>query len=165
MLDAVEPVEKGNIPEVIKLHGIHLFMIKKFKGDDVHAKFKSQLVSHGNEPDMLLYPVRLSPMVGMHMIMMGFIIASCNTSCVVGKLYIKSVFIQTERTATPMCSKCTGTMFRLIAGLYLGLKKCGALYYQCKKARKHFMAAYKRPSCGINSYAVSYRNWPMRSVR
>jgi hypothetical protein len=137
-LDAVEPVKKKDIPEGFKALGTHLFTVEKFTMDDMHDKFKSQLVSHGNEQDTLLYPDRSSPTVGIHMIMMGLIIASCNTDYLVGKLDVKGAFIQTEKTRTPVYIKCVGTLHKLIVETYPRLKACvdesGALYCKLKKA-------------------------------
>jgi hypothetical protein len=127
-LDAVEP-KKKDIPEGFKLLGMHLCM---------HDKFKSQLVPHGNEQDTLLYPDRSSPTVGIHTIMMGVIIASCNTDYLVGKLDVKGAFIQTEMTGTPVYIKCVDTLRKLIVKTYPTLKAYvddnGALYCKLKKA-------------------------------
>jgi hypothetical protein len=46
-LEALEPVEKNDIPMNVKAS--HLFMVEKFTAIVEHNKFMSQLVSHGNE--------------------------------------------------------------------------------------------------------------------
>ncbi len=137
-LDAVEPVKKKDFPEGFKALRMHLFTVEKFTADGVHDKFKSRLVSHGNKQDTLLYPDRSSPTVGIHTIMMGLIIASCNTDYIVGKLDVKGAFIQTEMTGTPVYIKCVGTLCKSIVETYPRLKAYvddnGALYCKLKKA-------------------------------
>jgi hypothetical protein len=53
-LEALEPVERLQIPANVKALGLHLFTVEKFTAPGEHEKFKSQLVSHGNEQDTLL---------------------------------------------------------------------------------------------------------------
>ena len=134
----MEPIKKKDIPEGFKALGTHLFTVEKFTADGTHDKFKSRLVSHGNEQDTLLYPDRSSPTVGIHTIMMGLIIASCNTDYVVGKLDMKGAFIQTEMTWTPVYIKCVGILHKLIVETYPRLKAYvddnGALYCNLKKS-------------------------------
>jgi hypothetical protein len=50
-LNALEPVEKTDIPPGIKPFGCHLFTVQKFDASGEHDKYKSRLVSHGNEQD------------------------------------------------------------------------------------------------------------------
>jgi hypothetical protein len=63
--------------------GTTLFTIEKFMAHGMYDKFKSRLVSHGNEQDMLMYLDRSSPTVGINTIMMGLAIALCNPKYVV----------------------------------------------------------------------------------
>jgi hypothetical protein len=53
-LKALEPVEKRNIPPGLKTLGCHLFTVQKFDASGGHDKYKSRLVSHGNEQDTSL---------------------------------------------------------------------------------------------------------------
>jgi hypothetical protein len=53
-LKALEPVEKRNIPPGLKPLGCHLFTVQKFDASGAHDKYKSRLVSHGNEQDTSL---------------------------------------------------------------------------------------------------------------
>lgn len=53
-LEVLEPVRREDIPREIKSLSSQLFTIKKFKSDGVHNKFKSRLMLHGNEQDVLL---------------------------------------------------------------------------------------------------------------
>jgi hypothetical protein len=48
-LEALEPVEKRDLPGNVKPLGSHLFTVEKFMADWQHDKFKSHLVSHDNE--------------------------------------------------------------------------------------------------------------------
>jgi hypothetical protein len=52
-LQALQPVEKAGIPANVKPLGSHLFTVEKFTATGQHDKYKSQLVSHGNEQDTL----------------------------------------------------------------------------------------------------------------
>ena len=78
-LKALEPIRKCEIVRGIKPLGTHLFTIEKFKADGSHDKFKSRLVSHGNEQDAQLYPDRYSPTIGIHTIMTGLALVASNS--------------------------------------------------------------------------------------
>jgi hypothetical protein len=54
-LKTLKPVKKRDIPEGIKALGVYLFLVEKFDANGEHDKFKSWLVSHGNEQDSSLY--------------------------------------------------------------------------------------------------------------
>jgi hypothetical protein len=84
-LKALEPVDKGEIPEGIKPLGCHLFTVEKFDASGQHEKYKSRLVSHGNEQDASLYPDRSSPTVSVHAILTCLALSACNTGYTLGK--------------------------------------------------------------------------------
>lgn len=48
--------------------------------DGPHNKFMSQLVSHGNEQDLLMYPDRFSPAVTLHAVMTCLAFFTCNVN-------------------------------------------------------------------------------------
>jgi len=50
------------------------------------TKFKSRLISHSNEQDVLMYPDRSSPTIEVHLIMTELAVAACHEDYVVGKL-------------------------------------------------------------------------------
>ncbi len=50
-LQALEPVEKADIPPGTKALGCHLFMVEKFTASGEHDMYKSQLVLHGNKQE------------------------------------------------------------------------------------------------------------------
>jgi predicted small secreted protein len=137
-LQALEPVDKEKIPEGIKPLGCHLFMVEKFDASGRHKKYKSRLVSHGNEQDTSLYPDRSSPTVSVHVILMCLALAACNTAYTLGKIDVKGAFIQTEMSGTPVYIKCTRQLRDLILDLfpeynkYIG--KDGVLYCKLFKA-------------------------------
>jgi hypothetical protein len=109
-LEALEPVEKKNLPSGVKALGLHLFTIEKFMADGQHDKFKSRLVSHGNKQDSTLYPDRSSPTAAVHTIMTVLMVAVCNGDYALGKLDVKGAFIQTEMKGTPVYIKCRGKL-------------------------------------------------------
>jgi hypothetical protein len=137
-LQALEPVERTDLPKGVKVLGSHLFMVEKFMADGQHDKFKSRLVSHGNEQDSTLYPDRSSPMMAMHTIMTVLMVAACNSNCHMEKLDVKDAFIQTEMKGTPVYIKCRGKLKGLILetypkyGKYVGADR--VLYCKLKKA-------------------------------
>jgi hypothetical protein len=88
--------------------GSHIFTAEKFTVSVEHDKLLSQLVLHGNEQDTLLYPVRSSPTIAFHTIMMALAIVARNVDCILGKLDIKGAFIQTEMSDMPVYIRCTG---------------------------------------------------------
>jgi hypothetical protein len=137
-LQALQPVERTDLPEGVKALGLHLFTVEKFMADGQHNKFKSRLVSHGNEQDSTLYPDRSSPTAAVHTIMTVLMVAACNSNYHIGKLDIKGAFIQTEMRGTPVYIKCRGRLKDLALETYPEYKKyVGAdriLYCKLKKA-------------------------------
>jgi len=137
-LKALQPVEKGEIPEGIKPLGCHLFTVEKFDASGQHEKYKSRLVSHGNEQDQSLYPDRSSPTVSVHAILTCLALAACNTGYTLGKIDVKGAFIQTEMSGTPVYIKCTRQLRDLIVDLYPEYEKYigrdGVLYCKLLKA-------------------------------
>jgi hypothetical protein len=137
-LQALEPVERTDLPRNVKALGSHLFTAEKFMADGQHDKFKSCLVSHGNEQDSTLYPDRSSPMAAVHTIMMVLMVAACNRDYLMGKLDVKGAFIQTEMKGTLGYIKCRGKLKDLILeaypeyGKYVGADRI--LYCKLKKA-------------------------------
>jgi len=137
-LRALEPVEKKKIPKGIKPLGCHLFTVEKFDASRQHEKYKSRLVSHGNEQDTNLYPNRSSPTVSVHAILTCLALAACNTAYTLAKIDVKGAFIQTEMSGTPVYIKCTSQLRDLILDLYPEYKKyigkVGVLYCKLLKA-------------------------------
>jgi hypothetical protein len=137
-LKALEPVDRGEIPEGIKPLGCHLFTVEKFDASGQHEKYKSWLVSHGNEQDASLYPDRSSPTVSVHAILTCLALAACNTEYTLGKIDVKGAFIQTEMSGTPVYIKCTRQLRDLIVDLYPEYEKYvgkdGVLYCKLLKA-------------------------------
>jgi hypothetical protein len=137
-LKALEPVDKGEIPEGIKPLGCHLFTVEKFDASGQHEKYKSRLVSHGNERDASLYLDRSSPTVSVHAILTCLGLAACNTEYTLGKIDVKGAFIQTEMSGTPVYIKCTWQLRDLIVDLYPEyekyVRKDGVLYCKLLKA-------------------------------
>jgi hypothetical protein len=131
-------VEKVSLPEGVKALGSHLFTVEKFMADGQHDKFKSRLVSHGNEQDSTLYPDRSSPTVAIHTIMTVLMVAACNSNYHMGKLDVKGAFIQTEMQGTPVYIKCRGKLKDLILEMYPEYRKYVGgdriLYCRLKKA-------------------------------
>jgi hypothetical protein len=76
-LKAVETVRKEMIPLEIPGNNTHLFTIEKFKADGSRDKFKSRLVTQGNEQDTILYPDLSSPTAHLQSIMMCLTVAVC----------------------------------------------------------------------------------------
>jgi hypothetical protein len=74
---ALELVEKGNIPPGIKALGCHLFTVEKSMASGEQDKYMSRLVLHGSEQDWSLYPDRPLPLVSGHAIMTCLAIAAC----------------------------------------------------------------------------------------
>jgi hypothetical protein len=95
-------VERKDIPLGIKPLGCHLFTVQKFDASGEHDKYKSRLVSHGNEQDTSLYPDRSSPTVSLHAIMTCLAIAACDSTYTMAKIDVKGAFIQTEMRGTPV---------------------------------------------------------------
>jgi hypothetical protein len=122
-LKALEPVEKRNIPPGLKPLGCHLFTVQKYDASGGHDKYKSRLVSHGNEQDTSLYPDRSSPTVSVHAIMTCLAIAACNATYTMGKIDVKGAFIQTEMSGTPVYIKCGGNLKKQILGIYPAFSK------------------------------------------
>jgi hypothetical protein len=136
-LQALQPVERKDLPEGVKALGSHLFTVEKFTADGQHNKFKSRLVSHGNEQDSTLYLDRSLPMAAVHTIMMVLMVAACNSNYHMGKLDIKGAFIQMEMRGMPVYIKCRGKLKDLVLETYPEYKKyVGAdciLYCKMKK--------------------------------
>ena len=101
-LKAIEAVKKENIPEGFRVHNTHLVTVEKFLANGEHNKFKSHLVVHGNEQDVMLHVDWSSPMASIHSIMSCLTIAACNPEYVVAKLDVKGAFIHTEMSGTPV---------------------------------------------------------------
>jgi hypothetical protein len=137
-LKALQPVDKGEIPEGIKPLGCHLFTVEKFDASGQHEKYKSRLVSHGNEQDPSLYPDRSSPTVSVHAILTCLALAACNTGYTLGKIDVKGAFIQAEMSGMPVYIKCTWQLRDLILDLYPEYEKYvgrdGVLYCKLLKA-------------------------------
>jgi hypothetical protein len=95
-LEALEPVYECDIQDGIEPLNSHMFMIEKFIVDGKHDKYKSLLVTHGNEQDTMMYPDRSSPMVRIHLIMTYLGLAAHNGIEKVGKIDLKGAFIQTK---------------------------------------------------------------------
>jgi hypothetical protein len=137
-LNALEPVERKDIPPGIKPLGCHLFTVQKFDASGEHDKYKSRLVWHGNEQDTSLYPDRSSPTVSVHAIMTCLALAACNSSYIMAKIDVKGAFIQTERRGTPVYIRCTGGLKTQILQMYPKYSKYvgtdGVLYCKLKKA-------------------------------
>jgi len=112
-------VERKEIPKGIKPLGCHLFIVEKFDASGQHKKYKSRLVSHGNEQDTSMYPNWSSPTVSVHAILTCLTLAACNTAYTLAKIDVKVAFIQTEMSGTPVYIKCTGQQRDLILDLYL----------------------------------------------
>jgi hypothetical protein len=117
-LKALELVDRKEIPEGIKPLGCHLFTVEKFDATGQHEKYKSRLVSHGNEQDTSLYPDRSSPTVSVHAILTCLVLGACNAEYTLGKIGVKGAFIQTEMSGTPVYVKCTRQLRDLILDLY-----------------------------------------------
>ncbi len=128
----------SHIPPGLKPLGCHLFTVQKFDASGGHDKYKSRLVSHGNEQDTSLYPDRSSPTVSVHAIMTCLAIAACNPTYTMGKIDVKGAFIQTEMGGTPVYIKCGGNLKKQILSIYPALSKYvgsdGMLYCKLKKA-------------------------------
>jgi hypothetical protein len=137
-LNALEPVEKTDIPLGIKPLGCHLFTVQKFDASGEHDKYKSRLVSHGNEQDTSMYPDRSSPTVSVHAIMTCLALAACNPTYTLAKIDVKGTFIQTEMKGTPVYIRCTGGLKAQILQMYPEYSKYvgsdGVLYCKLKKA-------------------------------
>jgi hypothetical protein len=139
-LQVLELVEKIDNPRNMKPLGSHLFTIKKFTATGDHDKFKSQLVSHRNEQDTLLYLDRSSLTAAVHMIMITLTIAACNRNYVVGKLDVKGALIQTEMKGTPAAQRFDTSSYPEYARF---VEKDGVLYCRLKKALNRCMQASK----------------------
>jgi hypothetical protein len=113
-LKAVELVMKEDIPKGFKAHNTHLFTVEKFLADGRHEKYKSRLVAHGNEQDVMLYADRSSPTASIHAIFTCLTVAACNPDYVVGKLDVKGAFIQTEMSGVPVYIQCRGKLKDMI---------------------------------------------------
>jgi hypothetical protein len=137
-LRALELVEKKKIPKGIIPLGCHLFTIEKIDASGQHKKYKSRLVSHGNEQDTNLYPNWSSPTVSVHAILTCLALAACNTAYTLAKVDVKGEFIQTEMSGTPVYIKCTWQLRDLILDLYPKYEKYigkdGVLYCKLLKA-------------------------------
>jgi hypothetical protein len=137
-LQALQPVEKAKIPANVKPLGSHLFTVEKFTATGQHDKYKSRLVSHGNEQDTLLYPDRSSPTAAVHTILTALTVAACNREYELGKIDVKGAFIQTEMSGMPVYIKCRGQLKELIVSEYPEYAKFvgtdGILYCKLRKA-------------------------------
>jgi hypothetical protein len=74
-LGALLPVLKSELEGAVAL-SCHMFTIEKFLANGENDKFKTRIVAHGNEQDILLYPDRSSPTVSMQAIMACLAIAA-----------------------------------------------------------------------------------------
>jgi len=131
-------VDRKEIPEGIKPLGCHLFTVEKFDASRQHEKYKSRLVSHGNEQDTSLYPNWSSPTVSEHAILTCLTLAACNMAYTLAKIDMKGAFIQIEMSGTPVYIKCMRQLRDLILDLYPKYKKYigkdGVLYCKLLKA-------------------------------
>ncbi len=156
-LQALQPVEKSEIPANVKPLGSHLFTVEKFLATGQHDKYKSQIVSHGNEQDTLLYLDRSSPTAVVHTIMTALTIAACNKDYALGKVDIKGTFIQTEMSGMPVYIKCRGQLKELIH--YWSTPSMPSSWvrtaYCTASCERRCTAVYRRPSCGTKSKKLS----------
>jgi hypothetical protein len=108
-LQALEPVEKQDIPKNVRALGSHLFTVEKFMAT-----------------------------VAIHTIMSTLAVAACNGNYTLGKLDVKGVFIQTKMKGTPVYIKCRGQLSNLIMAKYPKysqfVRNDGILYCRLKKA-------------------------------
>ncbi len=107
---ALQTVKREEVPKGINALGAHLFTVEKFDANGEHEKFKSRLVSHGNEQDSNLYLERSSPTVSVHVIMTCLVAVACKDEYTLGKIDVKDAFIQMEMSGMPMYIKYMGTL-------------------------------------------------------
>jgi len=136
---AIEKADKDEIELLfVELHGLlpefekdvqgrayncHMFGVEKFLATGEHDKFKSRLVSNGNEQDADLFPDRSSPTAALHSIMACLAIAASNGLTRIGKIDVKGAFIQTEMEGPPVYVRCDRALTRLIVEVLPGIKK------------------------------------------
>jgi hypothetical protein len=137
MLGALLPVLKSELEGAVAL-SCHMFTIEKFLANGEHDKFKSRIVAHGNEQDILLYPDRSSPTVSMQAIMACLAIAAYNNNLKLAKINVKGAFIQTEMKGRPVYIRCNKKLMQLITEVIPGIRRhvCqdGTLYCRLLKA-------------------------------
>lgn len=104
--------------------------------DDMRDKFKSHLVGHGNEQDLMLYLNCPSPTMQIHSIMTCIGIVAGNRQYAVAKLDVKVAFIQTELSGMPIYVKCMGRLKNLTVHALPEIRQYiasdGALYCKLK---------------------------------
>jgi len=136
-LGALLPVLKSELEGAVAL-SCHMFTIEKFLANGEHDKFKTRIVAHGNEQDILLYPDRLSPTVSMQAIMACLAIAAYNNNLKLAKIDVKGAFIQTEMKGRPVYIRCNKKLMQLITEVIPGICRyvCqdGTLYCHLLKA-------------------------------
>jgi hypothetical protein len=115
-----------------------MFTIEEFLANGEHDKFKTRIVAHGNEQDILLYPDRSSPTVSMQAIMACLAIAAYNNNLKLAKINVKGAFIQTEMKGRPVYIRCNKKLMQLITEVIPGICRyvCqdGTLYCHLLKA-------------------------------
>jgi len=121
-LGALLPVLKSELEGAVAL-SCHMFTIEKFLTNGEHDKFKTCIVAHGNEQDIILYPDCSSPTVSMQAIMACLAIAAYINNLKLAKIDVKGAFIQTEMKGRPVYIHCNKKLTQLITEVIPGIRR------------------------------------------
>jgi hypothetical protein len=124
-LGALLPVLKSELEGTVAL-SCHMFTIEKFLANGEHDKFKTHIVGHGNEQDILLYPDGLLHTVSVQAIMACLAIVAYNNNLKLAKIDVEGAFIQTEMKGRPVYIHCNK---KLLKALY-GCVQASKLWYE-----------------------------------